>query len=136
MHSASLLHPTWLSTYELGQDAAWEARCSLYIIRLPVAHLFVCHLPNLCILYGMNVIKVLCFLDKGSFRQNDSHLLLGETDLKPETTMLQAEPYNILDSPETPEQFTRVAAEGTYAHDKSVYIGPRPRSSMGTATPG
>lgn len=48
----------------------------------------------------------------------------------------QAEPYNILDSPETPEQFTRVAAEGTYAHDKSVYIGPRPRSSMGTATPG
>ncbi len=35
-----------------------------------------------------------------------------------------------------PAEFTRVHIQGEFDHESSIYVGPRPRSSMGSATNG
>lgn len=52
------------------------------------------------------------------------------------TTALQGAGVELTDLPERPAEFTRVHLEGRFDHDSSLYIGPRPRSSMGSATNG
>lgn len=48
----------------------------------------------------------------------------------------QAEPCELESLPQNPAEYTRLSAKGTFQHDKSVYVGPRPRTVMGTANPG
>ena len=49
---------------------------------------------------------------------------------------VQDEGVELSELPPTPAEFTRVHIQGQFDHDASVYIGPRPRSSMGSATNG
>ncbi|KAK9815229.1 hypothetical protein WJX72_000329 [[Myrmecia] bisecta] len=56
--------------------------------------------------------------------------------LQRRTAALQAEPVDILQAVDVPEEYTRVTCRGELQHDKSVFLGPRPRTVMGTSTPG
>ena len=38
--------------------------------------------------------------------------------------------------PANPAEFTRLHAQGQFDHDSSIYVGPRPSSSMGSAING
>ena len=49
---------------------------------------------------------------------------------------LQAQPEELFDLPTGVAEFTRVALHGRLDTERSVYVGPRPRSVMGTAKPG
>lgn len=48
----------------------------------------------------------------------------------------QAEGAELSELPPQPAEFTRVHVQGQFDHDASLYVGPRPRSSMGSATNG
>jgi len=51
--------------------------------------------------------------------------------------MMQGEPVDIFsDDAIKPEEYQRVRAVGQFDHSKSVFVGPRPRSSMGTTERG
>ena len=50
---------------------------------------------------------------------------------------VQAEPIPILQEAEQrTRDYTRVVCQGELLHERSVLIGPRPRSSMGATQPG
>lgn len=49
---------------------------------------------------------------------------------------LQAQPAELFQLPAEVAEFTRVALHGRLDTERSVYVGPRPRSVMGTAKPG
>ena len=48
----------------------------------------------------------------------------------------QADPIPILQAEQRPRDYTRVVCQGELAHERSVLIGPRPRSSMGATQAG
>ena len=48
----------------------------------------------------------------------------------------QAEGVELSELPPQPAEFTRVHVQGQFDHDASLYVGPRPRSTMGSATNG
>ena len=49
---------------------------------------------------------------------------------------VQGEGVELSELPPTPAEFTRVHIQGQFDHDACIYIGPRPRSNMGSATHG
>ncbi|KAK9787505.1 hypothetical protein WJX73_010878 [Symbiochloris irregularis] len=49
---------------------------------------------------------------------------------------LEEEPLRLANGVDTPAPYTQVLAQGEYAHERSLYIGPRPRSAMGTTVAG
>ncbi|KAL3156235.1 hypothetical protein ABBQ32_012512 [Trebouxia sp. C0010 RCD-2024] len=56
--------------------------------------------------------------------------------LQARTAALKAEGAELSELPPQPAEFTRVHVQGQFDHDASLYVGPRPRSSMGSATNG
>lgn len=49
---------------------------------------------------------------------------------------VQAEPKDLTALTAEAPDYTRTAGTGKFQHEKSVYIGPRPRTVMGTANAG
>lgn len=49
---------------------------------------------------------------------------------------VQREPVSIFQSSEKPQDYQRVICEGELKHERSILVGPRPRSIMGTTKPG
>lgn len=56
--------------------------------------------------------------------------------LKQREAGLSEDPTEVFGLPKTPEEYSRVAGSGEFQHDKSIYVGPRPRTVMGTANAG
>lgn len=52
------------------------------------------------------------------------------------TLALQGDGVELNELPPKPAEFTRVHIQGEFDHASSLYVGPRPRSSMGSATNG
>lgn len=48
----------------------------------------------------------------------------------------QAEGLELNELPPSPKEFTRVHVQGHFDHANALFVGPRPRSSMGSATNG
>ncbi len=49
---------------------------------------------------------------------------------------VQAPPVSISETAGSPPAYTRVTCTGELLHERSAFVGPRPRSSMGQARPG